>query len=106
MKFDRITENQAYEYIVEATKQLHDKGIVCKEISMHPDVKALGLDLSRCTTSGYGLLPGSEKSTFRNLPKNGSAPHTSGHLPTSFCAHTRPESPIVFCSDQMPAQIE
>ena len=64
MKFDRISENQAYEYIVEATKQLHDKGIVCKEISMHPDVKALGLDLSRCTTSGYGLTGQGEYSAL------------------------------------------
>lgn len=55
MKFKRITENKAYEYIVEATSRLHKNGVVCNEISKHPEFKKLGLNLSRCTTSGYGL---------------------------------------------------
>ncbi|MES9929667.1 MAG: hypothetical protein ABW158_16275 [Candidatus Thiodiazotropha sp. 6PDIVS] len=64
MKFSRITENQAYEYIVEATKRLHEKGIECKEISMHPAVQKLGLNFSRCTTSGYGLTGQGEYSAL------------------------------------------
>lgn len=56
MKFSRITEQQAYDHVVEATKRLHEKGVECGEISAHPSVKALGLDYSRCTTPGYGLI--------------------------------------------------
>ena len=55
MEFSRITENQAYEYIVEVTERLHEKGIECDEISTHPAVRELGLNPSRCTTSGCGL---------------------------------------------------
>ena len=55
MKFSRITENQAYARIVEATSLLHEKGIECKEISEHTEFRQLGLNLQRCTTSGYGL---------------------------------------------------
>jgi len=64
MKFSRITENQAYDQIVEVTKRLHEKGVECKEISMEPAVKELGLDYSRCTTSGYGLTGQGEYSAL------------------------------------------
>ncbi len=64
MKFSRITENQTYEYIVEATKKLHEKGIECKEISTNPAVQELGLDLSCCTTSGYGVTGQGEYSAL------------------------------------------
>ncbi len=72
MKFSRITENQAYEYIVEATKRLHERGVECKAISTHPAVKKLDLDLSRCTTSGYGLTGQGEYSAlFVTAGENG-----------------------------------
>lgn len=64
MKFKRITENQAYEYIVEATNKLHENGILCSEISEHPGFSKLGLNLSRCTTSGYGLTGQGEYSAL------------------------------------------
>lgn len=64
MKFSRITENQAYDYVVEVTKRLHEKGVECKEISTHPDVQELGLNLSLCTTSGYGLTGQGEYSAL------------------------------------------
>lgn len=64
MKFSRITENQAYEYVVEATRRLHEKGVECKEISIHPAVKELGLNFSLCTTSGYGLTGQGEYSAL------------------------------------------
>ncbi len=64
MKFYRITENQAYEYIARVTKELHEKGIECEEISMHPAVIELGLNLVRCTTSGYGLAGQGEYSAI------------------------------------------
>lgn len=43
---------------------LHDKGIQCKEISNHPSVKELRLDLLNCTTSGYGLTGEGEYSAL------------------------------------------
>ncbi len=64
MKFSRITENQAYEQVVEATRQLHDKGVRCKEISTHPAFKDLRLNFLRCTTSGYGLTGQGEYSAL------------------------------------------
>ena len=64
MKFSRITEEQAYARVVEATKMLHDKGIQCKEIANHPSVKELGLNLLNCTTSGYGLTGEGEYSAL------------------------------------------
>lgn len=64
MKFKRITENQAYEHVVETTRQLHESGVRCQEISMHPAFKELGLNYSRCTTSGFGLTGQGEYSAI------------------------------------------
>ncbi len=64
MKFSRITENKAYEHVVEATRWLHENGVRCREISTHPAFKDLRLNLSRCTTSGYGLTGQGEYSAL------------------------------------------
>lgn len=55
MRFTRITENQSYEQIVQATEDLRKNGIKEKAIREHPEVVALNLNLSRCTTAGMGL---------------------------------------------------
>ena len=54
MHFKRITENQAYERIVNATNYLWSNGLG-EPFFSHPKVKELALDLNRCTTSGFGL---------------------------------------------------
>ncbi len=64
MEFSRVTENQAYEHVVEATRRLHDNGVRCKEISMYPAFKGLRLNLSCCTTSGCGLTGQGEYSVL------------------------------------------
>jgi len=50
----RITENQAYEYIVSATDRLRSNGLG-EPFDSHPKVKELDLNFERCTTSGFGL---------------------------------------------------
>ena len=54
MHFKRITENQAYEHVVSATKQLQSNGLG-EPFDSHLKVKELGLDFERCTTSGFRL---------------------------------------------------
>ncbi|VUD69441.1 hypothetical protein TDB9533_04811 [Thalassocella blandensis] len=72
MKFARITENKAYEYVAEATRRLHEKGVECREIAEHPAVLELELNYSMCTTSGYGLTgEGEYSSVFVTGKENG-----------------------------------
>jgi len=55
MRFTRITENQSYEQIVQATMDLRKSGIKEKVIREHPGVLALDLNFNKCTTSGIGI---------------------------------------------------
>ena len=64
MKFDRITENQAYENIVKATKKLWDQGIGFPVFEDHLEFRALNLTYARCTTGGFGICGEGEYSGF------------------------------------------
>jgi hypothetical protein len=54
LKFDRITECQAYERVVLATSRLWERGIGSEIFESHPDFIALNLNYRRCTTGGFG----------------------------------------------------
>lgn len=55
MKFERITENQAYERIVLATKKLWENGTGFKYLfEENPLFAELDIDLKRSTTGGFG----------------------------------------------------
>ncbi|WCN13004.1 hypothetical protein GV054_08300 [Marinomonas mediterranea] len=55
MQFDRITENQAYENVVKATKKLWEQGIGSPIFEDHLEFKKLNLKYKRCTTGGFGV---------------------------------------------------
>lgn len=48
--------DQIFEAIVKLTKQLQEKGVECKGISIDPAVKESDLDVSRSSTSGCGVI--------------------------------------------------
>lgn len=54
MKFERITECQAYERVVLATERLWENGIGNEIFEAHSEFIALNLDYRRCTTGGFG----------------------------------------------------
>ncbi len=55
MQFGRITENQAYERIVNSTKMLWERGIGSPILEDHSEFKKLALNYRRCTTGGFGM---------------------------------------------------
>ncbi len=55
MRFNRITENQAYERIVDATEKLWEQGIGSPVFEEHPEFKKLNLNYKRCITAGFGV---------------------------------------------------
>lgn len=55
MKFKRITENQAYQKIVNATEYLWENGVGNPLFERHPEFKKLALNYRRCTTGGFSL---------------------------------------------------
>jgi hypothetical protein len=55
MRFKRITENQSYEQIVQATEELRKNGFYDKEVKNHQEIIKLNLNFDRCTTTGVGI---------------------------------------------------
>ncbi len=64
MKFDRITENQSYERIVNATRRLRSFGTGFPFIDHHPDFVQFKFDYQKCVTSGFSICGQGEYEGF------------------------------------------